>query len=120
MCSAPCITTSYANRNTDPYAHQNANPNAMLSLPAKLTLNDADAIARNLRSQISSQPGEVAIDASLLQEFDSSALAVLVACRREALAAGKQFAVSQLPDKLAQLASLYGIDPLLASSGSAR
>lgn len=92
----------------------------MLSLPAKLTLNDADAIARNLKSQISSQPGEVAIDASLLQEFDSSALAVLVACRREALAAGKQFAVSQLPDKLAQLASLYGIDPLLASSGSAR
>ncbi len=55
------------------------------------------------------------IDASALTQFDSSALAVMLACRREAIALGKTFAVQGLPDKLAQLAGLYGVAELIPS-----
>ena len=85
----------------------------MLSLPVKITHNDANALARNLTSQVSAQPDAVVVGAQQLVEFDSSALAVLLACRRAALVAGKQFSVSGLPSKLAQLATLYGVAQLM-------
>ena len=85
----------------------------MLILPIKITHNDADALASNLTGQVSAQPDAVVVDAQQLVEFDSSALAVLLACRRVALAAGKQFSVSGLPSKLAQLATLYGVAQLM-------
>jgi len=85
----------------------------MLNLPAKLTHDDADALTRSLKSQIPAQAGGVVVKADQLREFDSSALAVLLACRREALALGKQFSASHLPSKLVQLASLYGVAQLL-------
>jgi phospholipid transport system transporter-binding protein len=40
----------------------------------------------------------------------------LLACRREALAAGKSFAVRALPARLRQLAGLYGVAELLPAS----
>jgi phospholipid transport system transporter-binding protein len=40
-------------------------------------------------------------------------LAVLLDCRREALANGKTFSVSRLPPKLRELATLYGVAELL-------
>ena len=85
----------------------------MLSLPVKITHNDAGVLARNLTSQVSVQPDVVTVGAQQLVEFDSSALAVLLACRRAALAAGKQFSVIGLPCKLAQLATLYGVAQLM-------
>ena len=85
----------------------------MLNLPVKITHNDANALARNLTVQISAQPNAVVVGAEQLVEFDSSALAVLLACRRSALAAGKQFSVNSLPSKLAQLATLYGVAQLM-------
>ena len=86
---------------------------SMLILPIKITHNDADALASSLNGQVSAQPDAVVVDAQQLVEFDSSALAVLLACRRVALAAGKQFSVSGLPSKLAQLATLYGVAQLM-------
>ena len=59
---------------------------------------------------------QVVLDASQLVKFDSSALAVMLQCRREALAAGKNFAVHGLTPPLAKLAELYGVDSLLTAA----
>ncbi len=58
-----------------------------------------------------------AVDASALQHFDSSALAVLLECRRLADAQGRKIRVCNAPAKLGQLARLYGIDELLEVAG---
>ncbi|MES2687994.1 MAG: STAS domain-containing protein [Pseudomonadota bacterium] len=89
----------------------------MLLLPARLTHEFAapavDALGAMLAGETAS--GVVA-DASGLKEFDSSALAVLLACRRQVLAAGKVFSVRGLPDRLRQLAGLYGVQDLLPAA----
>lgn len=85
----------------------------MIALPAKMTHEVAATFALDLKRQVQSQPGAVVADASALQTFDSSALAVLLACRREALVAGKTFAVEGLPPRLRQLATLYGVAELV-------
>ena len=63
-----------------------------------------------------SEATAVVLDATALTQFDSSALAVMLACRRDALAAGKTFSVQGLAARLSQLASLYGVAELLGSS----
>jgi len=86
-------------------------------LPAELTHAEAPACCRMLAQALRSEPGAQAIaDASPLRRFDSSALAVLLECRREALALGKSFAVSALPAKLRDLAALYGVSELLPAA----
>ena len=86
----------------------------MLVLPAELTHAEATACCRMLAQALRSDPGREAVaDASALRHFDSSALAVLLECRREALALGKRFAVSQLHPRLRALATLYGVAELL-------
>ena len=55
----------------------------------------------------------VLVDASALVRFDSSALAVLLECRREALHDGKGFGVRGLAPRLQALAQLYGVAELL-------
>jgi phospholipid transport system transporter-binding protein len=85
----------------------------MLSFPAVVTHAQALEIARGLRAQVLAQADEVVLDASGLTQFDSSALAVMLSCRREAMAASKSFAVKGLPLKLAQLAGLYGVAELI-------
>jgi phospholipid transport system transporter-binding protein len=51
-----------------------------------------------------------------LAQFDSSALAVLLECRRESSALGRGFAVKGLPSRLRELASLYGVAGLLPAA----
>jgi phospholipid transport system transporter-binding protein len=85
-----------------------------LALPALLTHDQAAACAQSLvvgvRAEMSNR---VLIDASALEKFDSSALAVLLQCRREAVALGKNLTILGLPAKLRELAGLYGIQTLL-------
>ncbi|AEG91898.1 STAS domain-containing protein [Ramlibacter tataouinensis] len=89
----------------------------MLVLPAALTHAQAAACSRMLAQAVRSEPGSAAVaDASALERFDSSALAVLLECRREALALGKSFSVSQLPARLRALAALYGVAELLPAA----
>ena len=89
----------------------------MLVLPSELTQTQAKACLGRLVAALRSSEGEVVeVDASALTRFDSSALAVLLEFRREALALGKRFVVQGLPGRLENLASLYGISELLASS----
>ena len=78
----------------------------MLVLPAELTHAQASACGRMLAQALRSEPGREAVaDASALRHFDSSALAVLLECRREALAMGKTFAVSHMHARLRALAT---------------
>jgi phospholipid transport system transporter-binding protein len=86
----------------------------MLLLPATLTADEARATLRLLTQSLKSEPESgVVIDASALQQFDSSALAVLLECQRQAQAWGRGFSVRQAPKKLSALARLYGVDGLL-------
>ncbi len=89
----------------------------MLTLPANLRHELAASSVRALSAMQAGETGaQVLADASTLQEFDSSALAVLLACRRQALADGKTFAVRGLPDRLRRLAGLYGVEALLPAA----
>ena len=86
----------------------------MLLLPATLTADEARTTLRMLTQTVKSEPESgVVVDASALQQFDSSALAVLLECQRQAQAWGRAFAVRQAPPKLTALAKLYGVDALL-------
>ena len=85
----------------------------MLNLPASLTHAEAAEIAPRLKQLVRAEASALVVDASALQVFDSSALAVLLASRREALAAGKEFSVQNLPARLHQLAALYGVSELI-------
>lgn len=88
-----------------------------LVLPARLTHDEAPACARMLHQGLAGQPGSVAIvDASALTHFDSSALAVLLECRREAGVLGRGFAVKGLSQRLRELAMLYGVAGLLPAA----
>ena len=89
----------------------------MLVLPAQLTHDEAAACCRMLAQaiKVDAAPAVVA-DAGALQQFDSSALAVLLDARREALASGKAFAVAHMPPRLRELASVYGVAGLLPSA----
>ena len=89
----------------------------MLVLPAVLTLGQATAcramLLHALRAQ--NQP-EVVVDATALRQFDSSALAVLLDCRRACLASQQAFRVHGLSPRLRQLAGLYGVAGLLGET----
>ncbi len=95
----------------------------MLLLPATVTLAEARDTLRMLAQALPREPdSEVTLDASGLERFDTSALAVLLECRRLAQAGGRCFTVQQVPAKLAALAALYGVDTLLfdaAADGAA-
>jgi len=90
----------------------------VLVLPAELTHEQAPACSRMLAQALRSDAGaQTVADASALRSFDSSALAVLLECRREALSFGKSFAVAHLHPKLRELAGLYGVAELLPEAG---
>ena len=83
---------------------------AVLRLPARLMHEQAGACRQELKQAMAACGDRVILlDASDLQHFDSSALAVLLACRREARAMGRKLQMQGLPDKLRELAALYGV-----------
>jgi phospholipid transport system transporter-binding protein len=89
----------------------------MLVLPPKLTHDEAPACVLMLRQGLAGQhASSTVVDASALEQFDSSALAVLLECRRESSALGRGFAVKGLPARLRELASLYGVAGLLPAA----
>ena len=89
----------------------------MLVLPPKLTHDEAPACVLMLRQGLAGQAASsTVVDASARAQFDSSALAVLLECRRESSALGRGFAVKGLPPRLRELASLYGVAGLLPAA----
>ncbi len=87
----------------------------MLLLPVTLTLREARDALRLLKMSLEREAEPLlVVDGSQLERFDSSALAVLLECRRLADAWGKRFELHGLPPKLLELARLYGVDELFA------
>ena len=91
-------------------------PAEMLKFPAVLTHAVASEFFRTVASDLPSQPKDVVVDASALSQFDSSALAILLECRRQALALSKTFLVQGAPERLLQLAAVYGVAGLISAS----
>ena len=89
---------------------------AVLRLPPVLTHAQAQACRAELVRAMAASPDRVLLlDASALQRFDSSALAVLLACHRQAQAMGRSLQLQGLTAPLRELAGLYGVrDWLLA------
>ena len=86
----------------------------MLLLPATLVHNTATASLADLLRALHAEPSaSVAVDASALVRFDSTALAVLLELRRVALQLGKTLALQAVPPRLTDLARVYGIVELL-------
>ena len=86
----------------------------VLTLPARLLHEQADACLAQWMSQISkSDEPSVQVDAALLHEFDSSALAVLLGLRRVVKLKGQTLKVLGMPPRLQELAHLYGVAELL-------
>lgn len=87
-----------------------------VALPAVLMQAQAQAVANELASVLGacvSQGGEAVLDASALTQFDSSALAVILACRRAVLARGAQLRIAGLPARAQALTKVYGLSDLL-------
>jgi phospholipid transport system transporter-binding protein len=90
----------------------------VLQLPEALNQSTATACLRGLTVAMRGDTTPaVVVDASRLSQFDSAALAVLLALRREAIQLGKTFEMANLPQRLADLADLYGIAELLPAQG---
>lgn len=85
-----------------------------MRLPATLTVAEARGAWQELSIESAALEGSLLhIDASALTDFDSAALALLLQARRQAQAKALSFEVSGAPDKLVQLAQLYGVAELL-------
>jgi phospholipid transport system transporter-binding protein len=89
---------------------------SVIALPARLTMGDARAALAALAPHLQASDAPV-IDASPLQDLDTAAVALLLECRRQAAAAGRTLQITGAPPKLAQLAQLYGVAPLLGLQG---
>ena len=85
---------------------------AVVSGPA--TLADVHALLEEGRGQL--KAGVRTIDLSEVTDLDSSLLAVLLAWQREARAAHVELKVEGLPEGLATIARLYGVEAFLSGS----
>ena len=86
---------------------------AVVALPASVTMQQASAVLRQVESALPAAGGRLAIDAGALQAFDTSLIAVLLQTLRSAQVRGTAVQVVRAPAKLVDLASLYGVLPLL-------
>ena len=88
----------------------------MTALPASLTIADLGQPGAELRAVealLAPGAGGVSADASSLQNFDSSAIALLLEAQRQARAVGRTLSVHGAPTAMVELATLYGVNDLL-------
>ena len=90
-----------------------------MALPAVLTQAQATTVAAQLQRAIAGQTRSFVLDASALQQFDSSALSVLLTGLRAAADKGIQLQVHGLPARAQQLAQVYGLSDLLQTPAPA-
>jgi phospholipid transport system transporter-binding protein len=85
------------------------------NLPATILQEQARAVADSLTHAMGQMAagGVVTLNATALMQFDSSALAVVLACRRSVLEQGGVFHLVGLPERLLALAKVYGVTELL-------
>ncbi|MBY0465822.1 MAG: STAS domain-containing protein [Burkholderiales bacterium] len=87
----------------------------MLTVPARLTQAQAGGCLTQWLGQLPPVPTAVRLDATGLTQFDSAALAAVLALRRAVLARGQRLEVVNMPPRLAELSHLYGVDELLSN-----
>jgi phospholipid transport system transporter-binding protein len=88
----------------------------MLVSPEAITHSNAVACLADFSRALASEvAAEVVLDAEKLNRFDSAALAVLLEVRRNVLKMGKSLVLRNAPQRLQDLAALYGIAELLPS-----
>ncbi|MCC7006713.1 MAG: STAS domain-containing protein [Ottowia sp.] len=80
-------------------------------LPIRLTRSDASSLLE--QGLVVIAQGERVFDARALQQFDSTALAVMLAWRRASCARGEPLAFIHLPEKLVSLSQAYGVEAIL-------
>ncbi len=90
-----------------------------LTLPAVANVGAAAELAAQLQTQLQAGTGPVQVDAGALQVYDTATVALLLQLRRLAQAANRPLTLKAAPDKLLQLARLYGVEELLAAPGTA-
>lgn len=86
----------------------------MLVLPQELKHAQANACLAMLTTALRQEPQQVVVDCSALTQFDSSALAVLIELRRTCLHDQKTLQLQAVPDRLTELAQVYGVLDLFA------
>jgi phospholipid transport system transporter-binding protein len=91
-----------------------------MDLPAKATLETVPGLLDTLKAALATGSGPVRIDASALQAFDTSAIAMLLHAQRLAAQAGRTIELIGTPEKLKLLAELYGVEELLPQAGPVR
>ena len=91
---------------------------AAVALPVSVTMGDASAALRTIEAALAAG-GDLALDASALQNVDTAAVALLLQARRLAQARGVGFSLRNAPPKLVALARLYGVASLLDEAGFA-
>ena len=84
----------------------------MFRFGAPITMAGATAALAEASKAIAAGETEFQLDG--LDSSDSSAVAVLVACRRIAQHAGRPIRFADMPASLASLAKLYGVDQVLS------
>jgi phospholipid transport system transporter-binding protein len=91
----------------------------MTTLPASLTLRDAQSVLESLRQSFAADGGVVwRIDAAPVAQLDTSALAVLLECSRLAAGASRKLEIVDPPARMIDLAQLYGVDGLLGMAAA--
>jgi phospholipid transport system transporter-binding protein len=93
----------------------NAVNNPVSTFETGATLTHASAKAALAAGLERIAGGATGVDCAPLTQFDSSALAVLLAWQRAAPNRGATLAIVNLPAGLASLAQAYGVDTLLSS-----
>lgn len=91
---------------------------SLLKLPAALLHGQADDCLAQWTRAVHGLTvnGPVLVDASPLEHFDSSVLAVLLGLRRVLKAQGQSLQVLDMPPRLRELAQLYGVLDLLQAT----
>jgi len=92
----------------------------MLALPERLTHREAAATLSRLQGELSAQPvgAAVVFDATPMQQYDTSALVVLIGLQRHARTEGRRCVLHSVPARLQQLAKVYGVLELLDMPGA--
>lgn len=86
----------------------------VLALPAEVTLTKAKALEAEVDAALAAADAAgLRIDAAALQDFDTSAIALLLHVQRGARARALPLQLDGAPSKLRELARLYGVEELL-------
>ncbi|MEI6769686.1 MAG: STAS domain-containing protein [Betaproteobacteria bacterium] len=87
------------------------------SLPVKITHSEAELVLKRFKESLKALTAPelktFVVDASDLKEFNSSALALLLAFKRQLQSKGLSMEVTHLPAQLHNLAKVYGVDMFL-------